>query len=71
MTAANCSAWGKGTSSGGQTGFRSGDGIDNNPVDLPGILPELLRKDFGRRIGGVAAARAKTVLHCWHWSGEP
>ena len=71
MTAANCSAWGKGTSSGGPAGSRSGAGIDKNPVDRPDIVPELLPEDFGRRIGGIVTAGAKASLHRRRWGGEP
>src|SRR6516164_4779726 len=67
----NRSAQPEGTSSSGQAGFRSAAGINHHPVDRSGILPELLREDLGRRIGGVAASRAKATFHRRRWSREP
>ena len=51
--------------------FRAGSRIDTNPIYRTGILPNLLREDFGRRIRGVTAPCAQTPIHRLGRSRQP
>jgi hypothetical protein len=65
------SAEGESALRGEQAIVRPPAGIEANPVYRSGILPELLREDFRRRITGVLASCAKAILHCLCQSREP
>ena len=53
----------EGPARGGQANPRTGTRINANPLDGPGILLKLLRKDFRGRIRGIMAPSAEAAIH--------